>query len=62
VNSLVLLLGWVIKHKRQTMHENGPTGERRLSRPRPPELRQKVRDAIELTKDNKGLTLCLVFN
>ncbi len=63
VNPLMRLVGRVIDRELHALHENnvrlihlGSLG--RLS----PQLQTRVRDAIELTKDNTGLTVCVAFN
>jgi undecaprenyl diphosphate synthase len=63
VNGLIRLLGSVINRELQSLHENGVRLVHVGSlEPLSPELRQKVLDAIELTKDNRRLTVCLAFN
>jgi undecaprenyl diphosphate synthase len=63
VSALIKLLGRVLERELKALHKNGV----RLVHfgslaPLSPELQKKVCDAIELTKDNKGLTVCLAFN
>jgi undecaprenyl diphosphate synthase len=63
VNGLMRLLGRVINRELKTLHKKGV----RLVHvgsldPLSPELQAKVQDAIELTKDNTGITVCLAFN
>jgi undecaprenyl diphosphate synthase len=63
VNGLMRLLGRVINRELKTLHKKGV----RLVHvgsldPLSPELQAKVQDAIELTKDNSGITVCLAFN
>jgi undecaprenyl diphosphate synthase len=63
VNALMRLLGRVIDRELKALHANGV----RLVHagcldPLAADLQQRVRDAIELTKENDRLTLCLAFN
>jgi undecaprenyl diphosphate synthase len=63
VSTLIKLLGRVLERELKALHENGV----RLVHigslgPLAPELQKKVCDAIELTKDNKRMTVCLAFN
>ena len=63
VNALMRLLGRVLDRELKALHENGV----RLVHvgcldPLSSDLQRRVRDAIELTKDNERLTLCLAFN
>jgi undecaprenyl diphosphate synthase len=63
VNALMRLLGRVLDRELKALHENGV----RLVHagcldPLSPDLQRRVRDAIELTRDNTRLTLCLAFN
>jgi len=63
VNALMRLIGRVIERELKALHENNV----RLVHigtldPLPEELRKRVCQAIELTKDNDGLTVCVAFN
>jgi undecaprenyl diphosphate synthase len=63
VNALIRLLGRVLNRELKALHEQGV----RLVHagqldPLSPDLQQKVREAIELTRDNDRLTVCLAFN
>ncbi len=63
VNALLRLVPRVIKREINELHRNGV----RLVHvgsldPLAPELRKKVEDAIELTKDNDRMTVALAFN
>jgi len=63
VNALMRLLGRVLDRELKALHENGV----RLVHagcldPLSPDLQRRVRDAIELTRANTRLTLCLAFN
>jgi undecaprenyl diphosphate synthase len=63
VNALIRLVGRVIDRELNALHENG-VRLRHLGSldPLSPDLQRRIRDAIELTKDNKGLTVCVAFN
>jgi undecaprenyl diphosphate synthase len=63
VNGLLRLLGRVIDRELAALHENG-IRLRHLGclDPLSPDLQRRVQDAIELTKDNDRLTVCLAFN
>jgi undecaprenyl diphosphate synthase len=63
VSALIKLLGRVLERELRALHEN----DIRLLHfgslaPLSPDLQKKVCDAIELTRNNKGLTVCLAFN
>jgi undecaprenyl diphosphate synthase len=63
VNPLLRLAGRVIDRELQALHENNV----RLLHigsldPLSGDLQRRVRNAIELTKDNTGLTVCVAFN
>jgi undecaprenyl diphosphate synthase len=63
VNALIKLLGRVLERELRSLHENGV----RLLHigslaPLSTDLQKKVCEAIELTRDNDGLTVCLAFN
>jgi undecaprenyl diphosphate synthase len=63
VNPLLRLAGRVIDRELQALHKNNV----RLLHlgsldPLSPDLQRRVRHAIELTKDNTGLTVCVAFN
>src|SRR5439155_22762820 len=63
VNALMRLLGRVLDRELRALNENGV----RLVHagcldPLSPDLRRRVENAIELTKNNERLTLCLAFN
>jgi undecaprenyl diphosphate synthase len=63
VNALMKLIGRVIEKELKALHENNV----RLVHigtldPLPGELQKRVLNAIELTKDNDGLTVCVAFN
>jgi undecaprenyl diphosphate synthase len=63
VQGLMRILGRVIKRETEHLHENGI---RLLHLGRlddlPPNLQQQVLDAIELTKHNDRMTVCIAFN
>jgi len=63
VQGLMRILGRVIKRETKHLHENGI---RLLHLGRldglSPTLQQQVLDAIELTKDNDRMTVCIAFN
>lgn len=63
VNALMRLIPRVIKRELKELHKNGVRLVHigRLD-PLDPALRQQVQDAIELTKDNKRMTVALAFN
>ena len=63
VNPLLRLAGRVIDRELRALHENNV----RLLHigsldPLSPDLQRRVRQAIETTKDNTGLTVCVAFN
>jgi undecaprenyl diphosphate synthase len=63
VNALMRLIGRVIEKELKALNENNV----RLIHlgtldPLPSELQRRVLQAIELTKDNDGLTVCVAFN
>jgi undecaprenyl diphosphate synthase len=63
VSTLIRLLSRVLQRELGALHENGV----RLLHigslaPLTAELQRKICDAIELTKDNKRMTVCLAFN
>ena len=63
VEAILRIAGRVIERELATLHKNGVRlvhlgGLDRIS----PELRRRVQEAIELTKDNRRLTVCLAFN
>src|SRR5688572_6897140 len=63
VNPLLRLTSRVIDRELDALHKNGV----RLLHlgsldPLPSELQRRVRAAIDLTKDNTGLTVCVAFN
>jgi undecaprenyl diphosphate synthase len=63
INPLLRLIGRVIDRELNALHENGV----RLVHigsltPLSDDLRQRIERAIELTKDNKRLTVCVAFN
>jgi undecaprenyl diphosphate synthase len=63
INPLLRLTSRVIDRELGALNRNGV----RLLHlgsldPLPSELQRRVRDAIELTKDNTGLTVCVAFN
>ncbi|MDE3096488.1 MAG: di-trans,poly-cis-decaprenylcistransferase, partial [Chloroflexota bacterium] len=63
VNALMRLIGRVINREVKELHRNGV----RLVHigdldPLEPEIRKKVRQAIELTKDNDRMTVAVAFN
>jgi len=63
VEALIRILGRVINREIGHFHENGIRLRHlgRLDR-LPPRLQKQIRDAIELTKDNTRMTLCVAFN
>jgi undecaprenyl diphosphate synthase len=63
VNALVRLIPRVISREIKELHENGVRLVHIGSlEPLPAEVRKKVEEAIELTKDNKRMTVALAFN
>jgi undecaprenyl diphosphate synthase len=63
INPLMRLVGRVIDRELNALHENNV----RLLHlgsldPLSPDLQRRVREAIELTRDNDGLTVCVAFN
>jgi undecaprenyl diphosphate synthase len=63
VNALLRLVGRVIDRELHSLHENNV----RLLHigsldPLSRDLQRRVREAIDLTKDNDGLTVCVAFN
>jgi undecaprenyl diphosphate synthase len=63
VSALIKLLGRVLERELRALHENGVRLLHLGSlEPLSPELQKKVCDAIELTRYNTGLTVCLAFN
>ena len=63
VEGLMQILADVIDRETQTLHENG-VRLRHLGRPEAlsPELREKVRYAVDLTRDNQRLCVNVAFN
>jgi undecaprenyl diphosphate synthase len=63
VNSLLRLIGRVIDRELTALHENNVRllhiGE---LEPLPEDLQRRVRQAMDLTRDNTGLTVCVAFN
>jgi undecaprenyl diphosphate synthase len=63
INPLFRLIGRVIDRELKTLHANGVRILHIGSlAPLANDLRQRILDAIELTKDNRRLTLCVAFN
>ena len=63
VSTLIKLLGRVLERELRALHENGVRLVHLGSLgPLSPDLQKKVCDAIELTKNNRRLTVCLAFN
>lgn len=63
VNTLLRLLGNVIKREIRRLHERGARLLHLGSLDRlPPRLRQQVLDAVELTKDNRRITVAVAFD
>jgi undecaprenyl diphosphate synthase len=63
VNALLRLIGRVIERELNALHESGVRLVHIGSlEPLPGELQRRVLDAIELTKDNDGITVCVAFN
>ncbi len=63
VNALIRLIPRVISREVKALHQNGVRLVHVGSlEPLAPELRKKVEDAIELTKDNDRMTVALAFN
>jgi undecaprenyl diphosphate synthase len=63
VRGLFRLLGQAIKHEAADLHKNSVRirwlgREEGLS----PKLVKDIKDAVDLTKDNQGMTLCLALN
>ncbi len=63
VEGLMQILADVIDHETQTLRENG-VRLRHLGRPEAlsPELREKVRYAVDLTRDNQRICVNVAFN
>ncbi len=63
IRGLFKILNEVVEKETQTLHEKGVRIRHigRLDR-LPPELQQAIRHAVELTKDNSGMTLCVAFD
>jgi len=63
VDHLLRLVGRVINREIKALHENG-IRLLHLGRldPLSPRLQKQVKDAIELTKDNQGMTVSVAFN
>jgi undecaprenyl diphosphate synthase len=63
VNALMRLIGRVLNREVKELHKNGVKLVHigKLD-PLEPELRKKVEDAIELTKENDRMTVALAFN
>ena len=63
VNALLRLVGHVINREIKALHEKG-VRLLHLGRldPLSPRLQKQVQDAIELTKDNQRMTVCVAFN
>jgi len=63
VEALLTLLAMKIEQQTQAFHKENVRLVHlgRLDR-LPPELQQKVRSAMEITRNNNGLTLCLAFD
>jgi undecaprenyl diphosphate synthase len=63
VDALLRLLGRVINREINTLHENG-IRLRHIGRldPLSPRLQKKVQEAIELTKNNRRMTVSVAFN
>jgi undecaprenyl diphosphate synthase len=63
VNALLMLLGRVIDRELAALHENNVRilhiGD---LTPLSSDLQRRVRDAMELTRNNTGLTVCVAFN
>ncbi len=63
VSALIKLLGKVLERELKALHENGVRLVHVGSlEPLSPDLQKKVCDAIELTKRNERMTVCLAFN
>lgn len=63
VSGLMDILGAVVRREAQKLHEQGVRIKHlgRLDR-LAPELKQGICEALELTKNNTGLTLCVAFD
>ena len=63
VNALIRLISHFIDRELQTLHENG-VRLRHMGHldPLSPQLRRRVEDAIEMTKDNTRITVNVAFN
>ena len=63
VNALIRLIGHFIDRELQQLHENG-VRLRHIGHldPLSPQLRRRVQDAIELTKNNTRITVNVAFN
>jgi undecaprenyl diphosphate synthase len=63
VNALLRLVGRVIDRELSALHEQGVRLLHLGSlEPLSADLRRRIEDAIALTKDNTGLTVCVAFN
>lgn len=63
INPLFKLIGRVVDREVSTLHANGVRIRHIGSlEPLQSDLRQRILDAIELTKDNRRMTVCVAFN
>jgi undecaprenyl diphosphate synthase len=63
VNALISLLGRVIDRELNALHEKGVRLVHLGSlEPLSAELQRRVHNAVELTRNNQGLTVCVAFN
>lgn len=63
VTGLLEILGGVIKHEVAALHDNNVRVLHLGTLDRiPPDLAGAIRDSVELTKHNTGLTLCVAFD
>jgi undecaprenyl diphosphate synthase len=63
VNALLRLVGRVIDRELRSLHENNVRLKHLGSlEPLSPDLQRRVQDAVEMTKDNTGITVCVAFN
>ena len=63
VNALIRLIGHFIDGELKRLHEQGARLRHLGSLdPLPPDLRRRVEDAVELTKDNSRITVNVAFN
>ena len=63
VNALLRLVGGVIDRELRSLHENNVRLKHLGSlEPLSPDLQRRVQEAVEMTRDNTGITVCVAFN